>query len=146
MTNRLLSKRSSLSSAAQLFLCQRPCEGIGGIVDARLHDFLVVSLGLYRIAGLLVGLGEQRQNQWVVLVGFLQFCDRSLVVAGIKRHIAGEIRIEPRLLGIVGLVERGFSGGDVLLGFVGVAAAGGDSGLRVLPAEEPEILVGVGQV
>src|SRR5258708_1983966 len=81
-----------------------------------------------------------------MLVGFLQFRDRGLVVSRIKRNITSEIRIELRLLGIVGLVELRLSGGNVLPRFVGLAPAGRNAGLRVFPAEQPQIFVGFGQI
>ena len=108
--------------------------------------FAVVLRGVRLVARLLVGLTQQRQNQRIALVRFLQIRDGGLVVAGIKRYVAGQIRIKAGLVGIVRFVESNFGGGYVLAGFVGFAAAGGDAGLRVLPAEQPQIFVRVGKV
>src|SRR5271169_3022948 len=87
-----------LRSPRQLLVGQRPCERVGGVVGVRLENFLVVSLGWGSVAGLLTRLTEQGQNQRVVLVSLLQFSDCGLVVCRVKRDIAGEIRIEPRLV------------------------------------------------
>src|SRR5580700_9114729 len=81
-----------------------------------------------------------------MLVGFLQFGDRRFVISGVKRHVAGEVRIKARLVWIVCFIERGFRGRNVLLRFIGLAAAGSDASLRTLPAEQPQIFVGVAQV
>lgn len=53
-----------------------------------------------------------------------------------------EIRKELRLLRICALVEDGFGGGDMILRFGQVSAARGDAGLRVLPAEVPQVYAG----
>src|ERR1700722_15249534 len=81
-----------------------------------------------------------------MLVGVLQFLNRDLRVAGIEGDVAGEVGIKLHLLGILGVVEGYFGGSDVLLRVVRIFPAGGNTGLRPLPAEQPQVLVGVAQI
>ena len=78
-----------------------------------------------------------------MLVGLLQLRDCGLVVARIKRNVAGDIRIEARLVRIVGLIEGGLRRRNMLLRFFALIVARGDASLRALPAEQPQVLVGV---
>src|SRR5882762_164904 len=98
------------------------------------------------VARLLVGLTQQNQDKGVLEISFLQIVDRSFIVSSVKGNITGKVGKEAGLIGIIGFVEGGFGGCDVLLGFVSLAPAGGDAGLCVLPAEEPEVSFVVGNL
>ena len=81
-----------------------------------------------------------------MLVSFLQIGDCRLEVPAIEGNISSQVGKEAGLVGIVSFVECGFGGGHMLLRVVSLTFAGGDAGLSVLPAEEPEIFVGIGEV
>src|SRR4030081_1131704 len=88
-------------------------------------------------ARLFVGLCQQRQDQWIALVGLLQIGDRGLVVSRVEGNVADEVRIKARLLRIVSFIEGGFSGNHMFLRFIVPTAPGSNAGLGVLPPESP---------
>src|SRR5579871_6378947 len=81
-----------------------------------------------------------------MLIRFLQFGDRRLVISRIEGNVARQIRVELHLVGIIGLVESRPSGLHVLLSFVGVSSTGSHARLSALPAEEPKIFVSLGEI
>ena len=103
------------------------------------EDLAVVLHGLRLVAGFFVGLRQQDQDEGIALVGLLQVGDGGLGVAEIEGDVSLKVGEERRLLRVGALVEDGLGGGDVLLGVGALAAAGGDAGLGVLPAEVPQV-------
>lgn len=89
------------------------------------------------ISRFFVGLRLQAQDERVALIGFLQIGDGGLVVAFIKGNVAGQVRKKAGLVGVIGLIQGGFGGGDMLAGLIALSAASSDAGLRMLPAKFP---------
>src|ERR1035441_6584501 len=81
------------------------------------QNFAVIVQRLRSISGFFVGLRQQTQYGWVLLIALLQFRNRRLVVAEVERDITAEVGIETHLVGIVAFVQYRFGRGQVLLRF-----------------------------
>jgi hypothetical protein len=85
-------KRVSFSHLGQLLLRERNRIRGGRIVQNCCRGFAVILLGSVLVAQLFVRFAKQTLNKRIVLVGFVQFLNRSLVVARIKCDVAFQIR------------------------------------------------------
>src|SRR5664279_1993929 len=110
------SNRRLLGKRCDLFLGQRPGKRVGRTMRVDGQGFAVIVQCLRSISGFLVGLRQQTQYEWVLLIALLQLRNRRLVVAEVERDITAEVGIETRLVGIVALVQYRFGRGQVLLG------------------------------
>src|SRR4029077_12499553 len=128
-----------MSEFGEPFLGERNGVGGRGIVGGSRRGFAVKLQRLVLISQFFIGLGRQAFDERVVLVGLQKFLERRFVVSRIVIDIPFQIRKECRLLGVAAFIEDRFGGGDVLLRFLWIAAAGGDARLRVFPAEIPQV-------
>src|ERR1035441_5279273 len=107
------------------------------------QDLAVIVQRLRSISGFLVGLRQQTQYEWVLLIALLQLRNRRLVVAEVERDITAEVGIETRLVGIVALVQYRFGRVQVLLRFFPPSwLSDTDTRQRALPSELPQVLLG----
>jgi hypothetical protein len=81
-----------------------------------------------------------------VLVGLQKIVDCVLVISSIECDVPCQIREKARLIRVVGIFQGILGGGHVLHCFGRLAAPGSDSSLRIFPAEDPLILVSLGEI
>src|SRR5664279_5969911 len=87
-------RRHLFGKRCDLFLGQRPGKRVGRTMRVDGQDFAVTVQRLRPISRFLVGLRQQTQYEWVLLIALLQLRNRCLVVAEVERDITAKVGIE----------------------------------------------------